>query len=118
MEKIVVEYLEKRKKIDKEIHPLYDELNNALSNNSSKETIDKIKKRISEKEALKDAFIDEFAKVVFDINVEKKPKIYDVTNKKKYKWNDFFGTDFEKISKLKRLILTRVYDKDAGYMFK
>lgn len=118
MDKIIKEYIKRRDEIDKENAPLYDKIDRALSKNAPKEKIEELRKKIDEAEKNKEAFIDEFAKVVFDMYVNKKPKIYDVFDKKKYKWDDFFGTDFNKVSKLKRLGLTRLFDKDAGFKLK
>ena len=118
MDKLIKEYLKKEEEIYKILNPLYDKLDRALSKNAPKEKIEELRKIIDEAEKNKEAFIDEFAKYVFDLNLKKKPKLYDRFAKKSLKWDEVFGDDFESISKLKRVALTRLYDKDGKYKIK
>ena len=109
MDSRIKDYKNKEKKIYKELDELYDMLEGLKEANKN---TSEISKKIEIKEKELDEFIDSFSKVIFDEYSPKKPNIYDKENKKVIAWSEMFCNRYEDLSKIKKKILTRLFDKD------
>lgn len=110
--------LKKRKEFNKTISSYYDKIDYLKSNNGTEKEIKEIKDKVSKIEKERDSFDEEFAKTIFNIYAPKNPKLYDRYKKKVVLWEDVFGNDFNKLSKLNKVSISCLFDDDAKYNLK
>lgn len=112
MDKRIKEYKEIYTKLVGEILFLEEEFEN------TKKTIEKsaIKREIDKKNFFLEEFIcNDYASVVFEVYSSKRCKIKDTFTNEVKTWEEFFGTDFNKLTKLKRKTLVSLVEKSGAY---
>ena len=109
-------YLDKYDTIYDELYELQDERNEIRNTNPKRAEL--LQKLIDEKKVEIDAFEDEFARYIFEINIKTNPKLVDRFDKKKIKFIDAFADDYSKVSKLKKSSLIGLYTDSGKYRFK
>ena len=115
MDEQIKKYLEKYERLNEEIFVLCDKRDDAEF--SDKKEYQLLKKEIKLKDAELEALEEEFARYVFNKYKDIKPKLRS-KDKKTVKWEDVYGDDFDKISKLRRFTLTTLFNKDGYYRIK
>ena len=111
MDKQIKEYSKKYKLLLKKISVLEEKLEEA-QNLQEKESlkVDFLKKNDEFK-----LFIIEYAKLIFDIYSKKKSQLKDTYTGEIKSWDEYFGNDFNKLSKAKRECLVGLIEKYGAY---
>lgn len=102
-------------KLHKRIFFLYDKIENC----SSEDEIEKHNIEIDEILRKIDVFNENvYSVAVFKRGVELQPIIVSIYKKEKYKWKEFFGDDYNKLTKSKKYILHTLPYASGGYKIK